>query len=193
MTPAAQDSILREYEFESVRVMRVQAVMSTMPLLRLAGIAMPLIPEFYPVCVRRDSFGRLVVDDVSEQDNEFSPGSPGSEQCSTLGRGHGAGSDPGSISRRSSPAFAVNDPKSLADESTRVESGASSVFEVKVSDRLSVRLEVTTVEDACLDSPLELPNLKSRRPSTVEIAAAAAVLHCARDVRQFLAEGSQLA
>jgi len=176
LTPAKQNDILSRAFWTPDGRVRLQCTHRTEPLLRAAGVSHPRPLETYPVSVRRDSSGFLVIDHDAH--------APQTESDAHLYDPGGlfAGSAPpapaaAQATQRTEipPAFALE-----LREALRIRR-----FEIPTGDSTRVRIEVLTYQDKAMPAPMEPEQWKSREPSDAEIIAAAHALMLSRQLAHY--------
>lgn len=182
LTPAKQNEILSRATWTAEGKVRLQSTYRTDPLLRAAGVSHPRPLEVYPVLVRRDSSGFLVID---HQGQGHAPQPESDADLFAAGGLFAGQAEPIAAaalpSTKPSPRSEI--PCSFAlelRESIRIRR-----FEIPTGERTRVRVEVLTYRDKSLPAPMEPEQWESHEPTDAEILAAISALHMSRELKNY--------
>lgn len=169
LTPARQSALLSRYHYLDNNRLRVQCVLATEPLLKLAGVHHPQPFEFYPIPVRRDESGFLVI--------ETAPCAPQSESDSELFAPGGIFA--GSVQPEGRRTSNITDHRAeipLQFFSELRETMRVRRFEIATGPHSKVRVEIVAFDDHALPSPMEPERWKPRDAADKEVREVAQAL-----------------
>ncbi|MES2923714.1 MAG: hypothetical protein V4819_19320 [Verrucomicrobiota bacterium] len=187
LTHVMQHAILSKCLWSGEGKMRVQCTHRTEPLLRKAGVHDPKPLQEYEIKVRREESGLLVINPYAGK----APIVETSDDSLFEAGGLFAGDPPaGAVNVIDlQAAVAANRPQiqaALAPEMAELcQMTRTRTFEVTTDSHQKIRVQVIAFDDEALPSPGEREKWTPRKASNVQIHAAIAALHMARDLAHF--------
>ncbi|MEO5712592.1 MAG: hypothetical protein ABIT37_03815 [Luteolibacter sp.] len=179
LTPARQNAILSHCNWTGQSSVRVQSTLKTEPLLRSAGVSHPRALEWYPVPVRRDNSGFLVIDHDA---GKHAPQSEGNDELYQAGGLFAGEKPPAETIEQTAP---VNFPKGLPFFAELRETLNARRFEITTGPHTRIRVEIVAFEDKSLPSPSESEQWIPQEPTNTEVHAAVSALYMARELSHF--------